>query len=99
MMTHADVRSVVCERSTPATAYVCLKSFISKCSPDILLTVEAESQAREEFCFMQQYFVGNSAFLESDPSAIAISSSINLTETDTPKFGLALRSSFHIEER
>ena len=43
---------------------------------------------------MLQYFVRNSAFLESDPFAIAISSSMKSTDTETPRFGFDLRSSF-----
>ena len=73
--TQADVRSVVCERSRPPTQYEWAKSSMRNRSPRHLFTVCVDSHAVLEFCFTQQYLVMNSTFFESEPSAIAISSS------------------------
>ena len=48
---------------------------ISSGSPQALSTTCVDSHAVEEFCFRQAYFVMNSPFLESDVSAMEISSS------------------------
>ena len=63
------------------------------------LTALVDSQAVELFCCMQQYLVKNSVRFESDSSAFVISSRMNLTGIDTPRFGSAFLSSlmsFHL---
>ena len=91
--TVAAVRSVVCDKSIPATQYELLKSSRLRASPYIFSTTCDSSHARLEFCFKLQYFVMNSAFFDKEPSAMAISSSIKSTDTLTPRLGLLFLNS------
>ena len=70
----ATVRSVVCDKSMPATPYVSRKSFRSKCLPLKFFSISCVfNQAELDDCFRQQYFQMNSLFFESDCSATEIS--------------------------